>query len=390
MEDELKALLAADIPDDLQQWMLNVGITSVRRMANWCDKKEDVEDTFIKASNLYANDRKVLAAMKMVWREADSLVQRTLKRSAEGVQEAPIDEPLNESVQKALDQAFTTRYHFDLPNYLRPSDTLLGRLKREFDRGLPTFIPLNKVKSAFTATRSAEVKRHRAGEMTIMIDAEQAEGKPSTRYRDVILRLEVLVNGWSLAGCYALQGQQQIMCEWALAVGYYRTLRNRTEVLLDGSAESAVTDYLVACEEAFRGHALDAVRRKDKPLSWGEALREVMDRYPIVWADHMGLLQKGGGAQSSGSHPPPPKPPPSSPGGNPRGTKLATKTHNAAGKLLCKPFNDSRTCTTPCKKGNVHGCDVELEKGGRACEQKHPRSMRDPAKHGQPACRPNI
>lgn len=319
------------------------------------------------------------------WKDAVSMNNRRLKRLSENSAEVATDEPLGEMAQKALDAAFGSRYNIDLATYLRPSDSLLGRLKREFDRGLPTFLPLAKVKSAFMASRTQESKKHKArSELSIIIESE-AEAKPSNRYRDVLLRLEVLTNAWALAGCFVPQGQTAHYCSLQSSMTYYRTLRDRTEVLLDNHAESQVVDYLIMVEEAFRGHSLDCSRRREDPQMWGKALTDSLERFPVVWSDSATIFSKSSG----------PSVPVSSSVGQPSNQgqakgKVATKTHTRDNKPTCKSYNDSRGCASPCKKGAAHCCDIELQKTKQACGQKHPRSQHDNQAHGAPSVRPNL
>ena len=386
LEEALKEILKDNhVPDDICNWMQTVGCCTVKLFADWIEDSKEVEDGIIKASGTSSQDRRTRSSVIGAWKDAVSTNNRRLKRLSENSAEVSIDEPLGEMAQKAVDAAFGSRYNIDLPTYLRPSDSLLGKLKREFDRGLPTFIPLSKVKSAFMASRSQESKKHKASsELSIIIESE-AEAKPSNRYRDVLLRLEVLANGWALAGCFIPPGQTAHYCTLQNSITYYRTLRDRTEVMLDSYPESAVVDYLISVEESFRGHALDAARRREDPQPWGKSLMDSLERFPVVWSDSAVVFSKAAGPSipliSSVGQPP-----------NQASMKgkLATKTHTKDNKVICKAYNDSRGCANPCRKGSVHCCDVELQKTKQACGQKHPRSQHDQQAHGAPAMRPNL
>ena len=314
-----------------------------------------------------------------------------LKRTV-GLPSGGIDEPLSDTVRTQVNDTFYAKYSFDLETHLRPADNLLGRVRREFEKQTPSFLPLAKVRSIHTQTRTEEPKKHKAGDgIPLVIESEFHSQRPSMRYRAVMLRLEVLANTWGMAGCYQVVGRQGIMCHWQEAVKYYRTLRDRTEPLLDTYSEDSVVEYLLSVEETFRGHVLDMVRRRDNPMNRGEALTLTLEKYTVVWSDSSHILSAGrGGAarvQAAGS----PKGQASSASVgqvSDRVCKLCTCTDNNKKQRICKAFNDSRGCPKPCKKGAVHCCDIELESGG-CCGQSHPRLSDDPSKHGRPKYRPN-
>ena len=52
---------------------------------------------------------------KQAWREADALVERHLKRSATGLPEEALEDPLRSEVQGSLKQTFLNTYKFELP-----------------------------------------------------------------------------------------------------------------------------------------------------------------------------------------------------------------------------------------------------------------------------------
>ena len=386
MDDELKEILKDnEVCQPIQDYLIASGCTSVKKYADWVDDQKDLEDTVIKASQVPNLTRKDKAAVVGAWRDATAINSRRLKRLADNIQDSHVEEPLSELAQRAIEETFLNRYHIEIQGHLRPSDSLLGKLRREMERNLPTFLPLSKVKSAFVSTRTSESKRHKAGEVSIVLGTDP-DPAPSTRYRDVLLRLEVLANGWALAGCYAAPGSTTLMCELQDAQRYHRFIKDRTESLLDNYTEPSVVSYCVAVEECFRGHALDLTRRRESPLKWGEALTQVLMQFPIAWSDNMGILVPrsnqsaipgGSTASSSGQM------------SGSRG-KLATCTHSSKGKPFCKSWNDARGCRDPCKQGKVHACDLQMQSTGKACEKRHPRVQHDRDRDGVPASRPNI
>jgi hypothetical protein len=316
---------------------------------------------------------------------------------------------LSAGQQEALEDAFHKRYSWELERALSPSPQLLGRIRREFEKLTPAFFPLAKVQSAKSAIRTSEPKRQRVTEsVSILMEHPEFEdpGDPSVRLRAMFLRLEILCNGWAIAGVSPIPNTNKVFCSWQESTVYYRTIKDRIEVLTDAYPEDSVCRYFLAVEEAFRHHAIDMVRRRDNPLVWGAALKAALKEYPVVWSDFSKTLQGAKAASSRdvvaatvlpGVQPlavPPPSAPAQakSPGktrevGVERG-KIATVNNTSQGAEICKHCNDSRGCKTPCPRGNAHVCDVLLA-SGKVCEKKHTRGQHDESQHGKAARRPN-
>jgi len=215
----------------------------------------------------------------------------------------------------------------------------------------------------------------------------------------VLSRLEILCNAWGLAGCFRLAGRSHLMCHWQEAHKYYRKLLERTEPFLDYYTEESVAEYLVNVEETFRGHVLEAVRKRDSPANWGEALGDALERFAVIWGDNMHILQpsvqatpRQGGSSGSGQdqrqQQQQQQRQQQQQQQKPKDQLVCTCKVNERGQTFCKKYQDNRSCTTPCRGGFVHACDIELE-SGKPCNKGHPRFQHDPAKHGQPRYRSN-
>jgi hypothetical protein len=413
ISEELQALYAANsIPVDLQQYLQKEGILTAKNLANHCDQASEVFDTIIKAHGAHAQSNEVKINMKQCWREAMAQTQRGIKRTTEGLPEAPIDEPFADPVQKALNDSFMSKYSFDLPIYLRPSDSLLARVRREFERNTMSFYPINKVKSLKIVTRSSPDKRHRVTDrISMTFEGEEVVDEPTVRIRAAFLQLEILANAWGIAGCCVYQppaplgssstsqmSVQQLVCHWQQAVTYFRTLKDRCELLLDSFPESNVCSYFQQVEEAFRGHALEASLRRDCPLPWGMALEAALRDFPVIWSDFHAVLQSRSSKadhslSSMGQIPVAPAAPtrldkPAKQSNQSERGLLATCVVDNRGNKLCKAFNDRRTCASPCVKGHMHVCDIQLATG-KCCGARHARGSHDPAVHGAWAVRKN-
>ena len=272
LADDLRALYSSNqIPGDLQEYLATQGVLTVKNLANHCDTKEAVVKTIIDPHGVHDKTNTVKINMKQCWREAEALTARGIKRTTEGVQETSIDEPLSVPVQEEIVATLSAKYCWDSPSHLRPNDQLLARIRREMERNNISFYPLHKVKSAQFSMRLPVEKRHKVGDsISIHIAGdEEAQDAPTSRLRSAFLQLEVLANGWGIAGCFihsvdsagpssstAKTASPKIVCSWQQAYNYFRTLRDRCELLVDTYQEQAVLGYFLQVEQAFRSHAV--------------------------------------------------------------------------------------------------------------------------------------
>ena len=266
-------------------------------------------------------------------------------------------------------------------------------------------IQVNKVKSFFQQTRTAEPKRHKMGEhISAIFDQDFEEPAASVKFRHLMLKMEVLVNTWALAGCFIPKRDQagssvstnnRLMCEWPEVCKCHRELRDAIEPILDTCTETSVCEYFLAVEEEYRQRALDHMREYPDQM-FGESLLWALDKFHSVYYTHTKLLyNRSGTSSNSSSIVPAPhqanvvanaKTLSEKRGGQEAKGKPVTALQNDKGVVLCKKFNDRRGCQHPCKDGKSHGCDIMLT-NNRVCQQKHPRYEHDPSKHGKPQMR---
>ena len=202
ISEDLDGLYKANmIPQDLQDHLFAEGVVTAKNLANFCDEPSQVVDAIIKPHGAHAASNAVKINMKQCWREAMALTQRGIKRTTDGLPEGAIDDPLAEPVQQAMNDNFANKYSWDLPSHLRPSDTLLARVKREMERNTMSFFPLQKVKSLRAVTRAPSDKRMRVSDRVSMIlEGEDQPAEPTLRLRQAFQQLEILANAWGIAG----------------------------------------------------------------------------------------------------------------------------------------------------------------------------------------------
>jgi hypothetical protein len=400
---DLSSILNSNgVPTEVIAYLQTVGCLSLKNFANWVDEAKELQSEVLEKVASHKTDRAALAALKQSWREVESIVARGVKRSAEGLPDVAQDEPLPHGIQDSIMDTFVKTYKFDLEPKRRPCDSLLGRVKREFDTSSPTMFPLHRVRSLAMTTRSTDHKKHRVGELEItdLADTEIFVEDGSERLRYMLHQLELLSVTWAMAGVTSVKvnGVDVPLCTWQAADRYYRHIREKVEPLTDRFTEDSVKNYLSKIETQLRGFAIELVRCRELPRTWGDALSLVLREHSYLWADNRDCLVRGSGPKPADRSPKPadrnPKPADRSPKpadrplkpGSPAKGKMATASSTSNGTKLCKSFNDNRGCKPRCPHGLVHACDVVLVKSGAACGSKdHNRAKHDKARHGTPA-----
>ena len=401
LSDDLRAMLTSnEVPKEVQDQLAIQGFFTVKAFANSVDAATEVVG-FVDTCTLADGDkRSALALLKQAWKEAEATVARGIKRLSEGLSETILEEALPDTTRLLIQEAFTRRYSFNLEFKIRPSDALLGRIRREFEKGTPSMYPLVKVKSYFQQSRLQEPKRHRIAEnVSWVVDNDAEEATPTVKFRHLMLQMEILVNGWGMAGCFipkldsagsAATPNAKMMCEWPQAIKYARELRDHIEPILDRCTESSVCTYFIAVEEDFRQRALDHMRISPEAM-FGEALLWSVDKYNSVYYAHTSMLFTRSSSASSSAGPSAPQMASLIAGAEKisatkeRG-KVVTANQTEKGIILCKRYNDRRGCPSPCAGGKGHACDIMLA-NGRVCQQLHSRFAHDDAKHGKPQYR---
>ena len=81
-------------------------IRSVKQLASYFDEVADVRTLFIKQHKKMDEDGEIITALKMVYKEAKALLDRSLKRQSEDLPEENSDDPLREVVASNLKEHF--------------------------------------------------------------------------------------------------------------------------------------------------------------------------------------------------------------------------------------------------------------------------------------------
>ena len=420
MEPGLHALLEKNgVSNQVSEWLAapDQACTSVGIFANWCDSRSEVNERILRHTALRDNLGQ-LARLKQAWREADAQVARGVRRSAEGLPDVAIDEPLGAEAQLQITEAFLKFYSWPRLDARRMgSDALLGRFRREFDRRQPSMYHIPRARSLTASQRSAPIKRSRLSD-GLVLESRDIEGEDRFEaaglwpYFDAF---DVVVTTWAVAGCFDIEyeGKNVRYAHWESVASYLFDVRHHAVEAMESYQEASVRLFVSSVEEEIRGYAIEMARRA-APVPWGLALALAAAQHSHLWQERRCLLQPRGSAQRQRSRTPPVRkarqrsrtPRKERPGkgaekGASKGapqlqgradgapaarSKWMTSDKDAEGWPLCKRWNDKRGCTGQCNGRSTHACDIMLEKTMKACgSTKHNRVSHDPRVHGAPA-----
>jgi hypothetical protein len=358
------------------------------------DTKTELPDAILNQS-LQKDSVSQLAKLKQAWREAEAHTSRGVRRSAEGLADEAIDEPLQAEVLESMLRTFGTYYNWPkISSDKMGCDSLTSRFRREFDRRQPSMFALARGRSLAATSRSAPVKRSRVSEGVVM-EFRDTDVDESTSFLHMLEQMDLFALTWAVAGCFEVnfENKQVRYVHWMDVTDYMDTFRQKGKEMLAHYSEASVVAFVTVLEEQFRAKAIDLARGSDH-TPWGTALTRSLASWAHLWQEsRWRLLPKQGGATPRQT-PPPPPPPSSSQSQQPRSnvarasgtgqTKKWATTNAVDDKTICKPFNDRRGCKSKnCKK--YHCCDVVLEGGKKCASKDHSRKNHDAKKNGAPA-----
>ena len=406
MDHELKTHLEEhQVEQSIMDHLASKRCTNMRLFVNWVEKSDDCAK-FLEGHDTLAEDIVSLAYMRHAWRVAHARAERGLKRCAEGLPDEGPDEPLRPEIHTNIMKAFLTTYGLrNISPHRVVSDSLLGRIRREFESFKPTLLNVSKVKTLADA-RSSTTKHQRLSDtLTITLGSNQEEGSARTLLQ-WMEKLRILTTSWAIAGNYdvpILDGVSSIdvvdrngqkmtrMVHLSEADEYCYEFIDQIHQLADTYTEPSILSFVDAVEPRFRAKTVE-LTRGPLQLPFGYGLINSLRTYGSAWqAEHQRLVEKSRGRQPAltDTHPNPPPPPrapnrqsqPNNSGGKGQGKdkdkgkrRMVTAHSLANGGQICQRWNSTGGCRDKdCKKGHV--CDAVLASTGKACGASHRRSQ---------------
>jgi hypothetical protein len=409
---ELMHLLSSNgVAADIIKHLTDKGCNSVAAFHNWVD-----DATMIKGEILAKTSEKdsvaQLAYLKQAWRAAEAKNTKALKRAGEGLSIEAMDDPLPDSSQRNIEAVFLKFYNWpSLDVEVMGCDSVLARIRREFEARQPSLIPFQKVRSVSEAVATTGAKRARLSDFAVVQfeGMDDYEESPSRYLRVFIASVEKVVLTWAVAGCFDVtwKGEQKKYVHWSEVTSYLKTIKKHTNDKIGKYSEGSIVNWVIEVEHKFRAAAIQLARTGDLEarMPWGLSLLEAIKNGSHEWqeADHLliayrspqtkgdGKYTKGKEDNRTGN-----KGGRNDKGGNRQTDDRSREPYAPARttgevhgqKQICRAFNDKRGCRKPCPNGRDHVCDVILQKDNKVCgSRNHGRSSHNASHHGAHATR---
>ena len=198
-EQLIQVLNGARLSEDLVKYLIGLGLSSVSDflgLVTTAGYESELKTQVLDLSPA-KDDVLQLSRLRAAWREGSLLLEKARKRRLEGVLE-DADEPLDARTHDDLLSQWKSTYQLQLPIHAMPSDTLLGRVYREFQRGAPTLIPAKQMQSLFRGTLPSSKEEVNLGSAIKV----QSAAEPVIAYYQA---LRVLANAYAIAGGHMVE-----------------------------------------------------------------------------------------------------------------------------------------------------------------------------------------
>ena len=178
--DLLVIFQTAGVAPEVQALVAARGIVSTTNFANSCDSKGEVSERYLAGTDFSQNLLQI-ASLKQAWREAEKKTeQRLSKASPDLTSLEDLESALPHAVQKELETAFLRRYSLlRIASRTIGRDSLLGRVRREFDWRTPSVSKVSKVRTRAQTSLADPCKRRRLSEhVSLTLVSELPEETP--------------------------------------------------------------------------------------------------------------------------------------------------------------------------------------------------------------------
>ncbi len=197
------------------------------------------------------------------------------------------DEPLPETTMTQMNTDWTKRYSLQFEANLEPSETLRGRIYREFKRGTMSVIEAKKIRSVLhmAAPRLNETV-DLAGGIQLNFQTESVVAVRSVTAYYYALR--TLAHAWAWAGNYLVKrsdGSQTLMMDLSSALGYCDRAMQDTFTYGQGSMA-----WMERNDTLTRGKMSTLIRRG---FTAAEALHEALRETHLEWRSPAAMVPVG-------------------------------------------------------------------------------------------------
>lgn len=309
-----------------------------------------------------------LSRLRAAWREGFLLIEKARKRRLEGVLEDG-EEPLDIQTHEDLLAQWKTTYQLQLSIHAMPSDALLGRVYREFQRGAPTLIPAKRMQSLFRGTLpTSKEEVNLSASIKVQLAAEPAPVKSVIAYYQA---LRVLANAYAIAGIHVVDSVSAPGTKVRFAP--LDTNLNYCDFALARTAESNCHDtqqlqWLESRDLHTRGKMVEFMRQG---VPQGEALTRALRECDVLWTVQQSVVVDVDKTPSASVRTRAELSPPSK-----RPRRERTVTVLQGNQAICKRHNDQRGCAPKekdCPDRKRHTCDGRRPDGTACGSTGHTR-----------------
>ena len=290
MDATLSSLLKSNgVHEDVTKALETAKCHKVEHFANWFDEAKDIKDFIASTPQRESTGEK--AKLKHCWARAKELETRQIKRSAQGLADEPLDDPLPAEQQRDLCASAISKYKWECidPRTIA-ADHLFAKIRREFVAWQPSMIELAKVRSLADAQRNGNSsKKHRSmvNDVTIIVGREDDKATHLTIVT-FMHALEILCKTWIVTGNYdvpisADATTNRLMVELHEMEQYRLEFKMKIIELLPRFTEASIVRAMVFLEEYFRAKAIEKARSSQK-IPWGKGLVQGTTENAHMWA----------------------------------------------------------------------------------------------------------
>ena len=132
-EDLHDCLLDAGVTEDVAKFLVRNKILKLAAFADLADSKAGIIEVVGRPAGLDPNDMIACQPLKTAWRDAEAKTKATLEAQARG-EDIHKDATLGTEQRERLDDQVKGHFHFTWPAAWLSTNSLLGRLKRFYDK----------------------------------------------------------------------------------------------------------------------------------------------------------------------------------------------------------------------------------------------------------------
>ena len=214
----------------------NRGLSTVTEFVNAIDSKEEAKDAFFEGGP-YVKNLGQIGNVKRAWRAAaekeDKEHEAKAKVTSQKGAYEDLDEPLAQDVQTNLESDFLDAYGWlHLAADKVASDSILGRMRREFLRKQPTILPVSRIRTRADTSYTTATKKKKVSEyacISFNTDDDALEERAPQGLLELFQQFSVLSLSWAIAGIDKVEwdGQQVRYSHWCQTEEYISVLKNR-------------------------------------------------------------------------------------------------------------------------------------------------------------------